>query len=94
MEQECIPSSSKILKCTGMAETVYATRACELTRFRSPTALRVLAAAYAEAGRLNEAARAATKALELARAAGQEALARDIARQIKLYEQREAPSNR
>jgi tetratricopeptide (TPR) repeat protein len=79
---------------SGEEATAYATRACELTRFKSPMALRILAAAYAEAGRLNEAVRAATKALNLARAAGQEALARDIARQIKLYEQTRAPSYR
>ena len=45
-----------------------------------------LAAAYAAAGRADEAVKTATKAETLAQAAGQTELARDIERRVKLYE--------
>ena len=49
-------------------------------------ALDMLAAAYAEAGRFNEADGAARKAVELATAAGQPDVARQIQERLKLYQ--------
>jgi tetratricopeptide (TPR) repeat protein len=58
--------------------TAHALEACRLSGQKSPTALHVLAQVHAEAGRFHEALAAAEKALPLARAAGQDALARSI----------------
>jgi hypothetical protein len=52
--------------------------------------LGTLAAAYAEAGRFEDAAAAARKACELARAAGQEEVAAKNQELLKLYESRQA----
>jgi tetratricopeptide (TPR) repeat protein len=58
------------------AEAVrLAERACELTRFQEPVIVGTLAAAYAEAGRFDDAATTARKARQLALAAGQQELA-------------------
>ena len=51
----------------------------------SAHALDTLAAAYAAAGRFDEARRAAARAEELARDAGEEALAREIGSHLRLY---------
>ena len=53
----------------------------------NPAVLDVLAAAYAEAGRWNEATAAAGRALELATAAGQGALGGQIEARLRLFEQ-------
>jgi tetratricopeptide (TPR) repeat protein len=52
-----------------------AERACEVTKFKEPLLVGTLAAAYAEAGRFEEAAATAQKARALALAAGQQELA-------------------
>lgn len=46
-----------------------ATQACEVSGYRQPVPLTTLAAAYAEAGRFEEATRTAERALALAKAA-------------------------
>lgn len=53
----------------------------------SAGSLDTLAAAYAEAGRFDEAVATATRALELARAAKNQALAEKIASRLRLYQQ-------
>jgi tetratricopeptide (TPR) repeat protein len=62
-----------------------AEEACRLTRYSRADALDALAAAYAELGRFGDAAKAANKAVELARAAGQNDFAADIAARAQLY---------
>lgn len=55
----------------GTQAVELAERACRLTRYAQPSALRSLAAAYAETGRFPEAMKAAQEAQRLAEAAGQ-----------------------
>jgi tetratricopeptide (TPR) repeat protein len=71
---------------SGKEATRCAEKACELTGGNDARLLDIRAAAYAEAGRLEEAVRSARKARELARAAGRDGLARDIEARAKLYE--------
>ena len=71
-----------------------AERLCAITKYQHAEDLDVLAAAYAEAGRFNDAVQAAQKALELAGAAGQQelapnghsGLAQQIQERLKLYQ--------
>ena len=71
-----------------------AERLCAITEYQHAEYLDVLAAAYAEAGRFNDAVQAAQKALELAAAAGRQelapnghsGLAQQIQERLKLYE--------
>ena len=68
------------------AEAVrLAERACELTGRENPTQLDTLAAAYAEAGRFDEAARTAEEARSLALATGAKPLADAIGARLELY---------
>jgi tetratricopeptide (TPR) repeat protein len=62
-----------------------AQRACELTGNRRAGYLDTLAAAYAAAGRFNEAVVAAQKAIDLARAGGQPKLAGEYEARLELY---------
>jgi len=62
-----------------------AERSCELTGNRLAPYLDTLAAAYAAAGRFNEAISAAQKGIELARAAGQSQVAGEIEAHLALY---------
>ena len=62
-----------------------AQRACSLTGNRSPAYLDTLAAAYAAAGRFNDAVATAQKAVELARAANQSRIASEIEGHLQLY---------
>jgi protein O-mannosyl-transferase len=64
----------------------FAQRLCEVTGYHQAGALDVLAAAYAEAGRFNDAVATAQKAVGLARAAGQPELVRQIQERLKLYQ--------
>jgi len=59
---------------------------CQATRYRLPSALDTLAAAYAAAGRFGEAAKTAEKAIELASTTGQKELAERIRGRLRLYE--------
>jgi Tfp pilus assembly protein PilF len=69
----------------GAAAVQHAERACELTRFRRPIMMGTLAAAYAEAGRLQDAVAMGEKALALAGRLGQRELARKNEKLLKLY---------
>lgn len=70
----------------GAREAVrLAERAVELTGGGNPVALDTLAAAFAAAGRLEEAAATARRAVERARAQGNEALAAGIAERLRGY---------
>jgi Flp pilus assembly protein TadD len=62
-----------------------ASRACELTHDKMPLAVGTLAAAYAEAGRFDEAAATAQKAHDLALAAGNQQVAAKNLELLKLY---------
>jgi len=59
--------------------------ACRRTGYRDPVLLDALAAAYAEAGRFNQAVAAATKALQLAQDGGKKELASAIRQRLSLY---------
>jgi serine/threonine-protein kinase len=63
---------------------------CRLTAYQEPRLLDTLAAAYAEAGRFDEAVRTAERALELAKLSGEGQLAANIDKRLKLYRQRQA----
>ena len=67
-----------------------AQRACDLTRYQRPMLIGTLAAAYAEAGRFDEAVAAAQKAHDLALAAGQNELAAKNQQLLELYQSRQA----
>jgi tetratricopeptide (TPR) repeat protein len=70
----------------GRRAVDLAEKANALTKQADVRMLRTLAAAYAEAGRFDDAARTARKAQQLAQEQGQEELARDIERQALGYE--------
>jgi len=63
-----------------------AEKACELTGRRQPDPLTILARAYAAGGRNRDALRTANEALRIARAAGDEDLARQIEKNRATYE--------
>ena len=79
----------------GTNALALATRANQLSGGGNPVFLRTLAAAYAETGSYGQAAVTARRALELAVAEKQDALAATLQKEIKLYEadtpQRNAP---
>ena len=64
-----------------------AERAADATRHRDVTALDALAAAYASAGRYDEAVRVARTGLEVSTAAGQVAVAAQFRQRIELYQE-------
>jgi Flp pilus assembly protein TadD len=72
------------------AEAVrLAERACKVAEYKEPVLVGTLAAAYAEAGRFEEAVATARKARELALAAGQEALAEENQKLLELFTARQ-----
>ena len=72
----------------GTEAVRLAQRACELTEYKTPLYLGTLGAAYAEAGRFDEAVAAAAAAHDLALAAGQNDLAAGNLRLMNLYKAR------
>ena len=62
-----------------------AQRACELTNYQYPVSLDVLAAAYASAGRFDDAVETAEKALNMAMATNQQRLADEIQKRLESY---------
>jgi tetratricopeptide (TPR) repeat protein len=70
----------------GKEAVKLASQANELTGGKDPIALRILAAALAEAGRFTEARETAQKAIDLAQASGQEDLARQLNSELQRYE--------
>ncbi|MCD6334854.1 MAG: tetratricopeptide repeat protein, partial [Candidatus Latescibacteria bacterium] len=69
----------------GREAVRLAEEVCRASGYRSPGALGVLAAAYAEEGRYEEAVRYAERAFEMAKAGGGNKLAHQIEAQLKLY---------
>jgi len=67
------------------AAVKFAEKACNLTGYKEPNFLDTLAAAYAAAGRFDQAVSAAEKALRLAQSAGKDKLASDIKSRLDLY---------
>jgi protein O-mannosyl-transferase len=73
-------------KIQNPAEAIrLAHRASELTDWKEPAILDTLATAYASAYRFREATETAQRALDLATAAGQEDLNREIQKRLQLY---------
>jgi Flp pilus assembly protein TadD len=69
----------------GPEAVTLAERACQLTEFRNPSFLGTLAAAYAEAGRFEDAIHTAGQARDLARTAGNQKLAERNQQLLELY---------
>jgi protein O-mannosyl-transferase len=74
----------------GAMAVRLARQACEATDRSRPELLDTLAAAYAEAGRFQEAVSEARRAVALASSTAEPALAEQIARRLKLYERKQA----
>ena len=74
----------------GEEAVQLAKRACELTGYRRPALLVTLAAAYAEAGRFEEAITTAQKARDLALASRPKGLADRSRQMLELYQTRQA----
>jgi hypothetical protein len=72
----------------GAQAIIVAERANQLTGYEDGMALDTLAAAYAEAGRFDNAVATESRAIELARAAGKNDLADRFATRLALYRQR------
>ena len=66
-----------------------ALEACRTTRYQDPIALDTLAAAYAEAGRFDQATRTARRAVALAAKAGRSKMAKQFAARLRLYQSRQ-----
>jgi tetratricopeptide (TPR) repeat protein len=64
-----------------------AERACELTGHKNPGSLDTLAAAYAAAGRFEDAVMTAQKAVDAAKASGQEKPVSEIQNRLELYQE-------
>jgi hypothetical protein len=64
----------------------FAERACEMTGHKEVNQLDSLAAAYAAGGRFEEAVTTAQKAIDAAKAGGQDELAREIQKRKELYQ--------
>ncbi len=69
----------------GHDAVAFAERLCQRAGHQDPEALKVLAAAYAEAGRFTQAVERAELALRLAREADLSGLVADLTTQIELY---------
>jgi tetratricopeptide (TPR) repeat protein len=69
----------------GVQAVQYAVRACELTHYGAAPIVGTLAAAYAEAGRYDDAVAAAQKACALAAAAGEPDLLEKNQKLLALY---------
>jgi len=70
----------------GKEAVKLATILCKITQFHQPLALDVLAAAYAETGRYDEAISTADKAYEMALVQGPGTLAQGLEQRLKLYQ--------
>ncbi len=80
-----IRATHKQAKFRNPEEAVrLAERACQLTKYRNPTILDTLAAAYAAAGRYSDAVATTQKALELAQSSNEE-LPEKIQNRLRLY---------
>jgi len=70
----------------GTKAVELALRACRIAKYKDPSALDTLAAAYAEVGRFEEAVDTAERALAIAASAKQASLANEIRARLYLYE--------
>ena len=85
-----IRAANPLGKFRDGAEAVHlAERACRLTEYREPMLMGTLGAAYAEAGRFDEAVAMATRARDRARALGQTAVAEKNEELIRLFTARQ-----
>ncbi len=80
-----LASDSRAELRDGKEAVRLATRVCELTRHSKPLMIGTLAAAYAEAGRFDEAVAAAQEAHDLALAIGKKEIAEKNLEMLKLY---------
>jgi tetratricopeptide (TPR) repeat protein len=80
-----LATTSKAALRNGSQAVELARQANQLAGGQDPVILHTLAAAYAEAGRFDDARQSAQKAMDLARAAGQTDLVQEINGQLKLY---------
>lgn len=71
----------------GARAVELAERTCKATEWKQPVFMGTLAAAYAEAGRLDDAVKMAARARDLAQAKGMEAVARRNEELMELYRQ-------
>jgi tetratricopeptide (TPR) repeat protein len=81
-----LATSSQASLRNGGKAVELAQRANQLTGGENPAILHTLAAAYAEAGRFNDALQSAQKAFELAKAAEQQDLVGQLDDELKLYQ--------
>jgi len=63
----------------------FALRACELTEHKNPVILDTLAAAYAAAGRFNDAIATAEQAINIVKASGRNDIINEIQNRVELY---------
>ncbi|MDD5063915.1 MAG: tetratricopeptide repeat protein [Phycisphaerae bacterium] len=79
-------ATTKDTSIANSAEAIkLAQHACELTKYEQAELLDTLAAAYASAGKFNEAAETAEKAVKSAEAGGKKELADEIQKRLELY---------
>lgn len=71
----------------GARAVEFAERACKATEWKQPVFMGTLAAAYAEAGRFDDAAKMAARARDMAQAKGLEAVAKRNEELMELYRQ-------
>jgi Flp pilus assembly protein TadD len=74
----------------GAEAVELAERACRASDYRDPNLVSTLAAAYAEAGRFEEAVAAATRARDMALAGGQNDMAEETKKLIALFSARQS----
>jgi len=74
----------------GQEAVQLAERACQLTGYQQPQLISTLAAAYAQAGRFDDAVAAGQKARDLALALGQQMLAHQDEQLLQLFKARQA----
>lgn len=74
----------------GVAAVKLATKACRLTNYKTASFVGTLAAAYAEAGRFDDAIKTARQAVSLATAHGEKALAAKNLQLLQLYQAHKA----
>jgi len=81
-----ILATAEDVRFSNPADAVkLARKACVLTNYKAPQSLDTLAAAYAAAGRFEQAIETAEKAMELAASAGRKDLAAEIQDRLELY---------
>jgi lipopolysaccharide biosynthesis regulator YciM len=80
-----LATSPDASKRDGKRAVQLAERACDLTQYQQPIMVGTLAAAYAEAGRFDDAVATAQKARDIALALGQKDIAGNNQHLLELY---------